>query len=70
MTDRQHYNDKARFSAPWVDAGVHSTRTAGRRRFWLNPPTETRTYWICAVAGEGSTSGDTEAAAIQNGKNW
>jgi hypothetical protein len=67
---RVHYNDPDRFSPPWEDGGKHDTRTAGVRRLWLHPPGGQRPYWICAVAGEGSTSGNTRAEAIENGKNW
>jgi hypothetical protein len=65
-----HYNDPHRFSAPWIDAGKHQTRTAGLRRFWLHPPTAETPYWTCSIAGEGSTCGDTREAAIESAKRW
>lgn len=67
---RQHYNSPTRLSAPWTDAGVHETRTAGKRRLWLHPPMAEGGYWTCAVAGAGSTSGDTAEQALERGKNW
>lgn len=65
-----HYNSPQRFSAPWIDAGIHETRTAGRRRLWLHPPIDDRDHWLCAVAGEGSTGGSTKEEALERGKNW
>ena len=63
-----HYNSYDRFSAPWVDAGVHVTRSAGRRRLWLLEGDDG--YWLCAIAGEGTTGGDTREAALENARNW
>lgn len=65
----EHYNSPDRFAPPWEDAGKHMTG-AGLRRLWLHPPQGPCTYWTCAVAGEGSTSGDTRQAALENGKRW
>lgn len=67
---REHYNSPGRHKAPWQDAGLHETRTAGRRRLWLLPPYEGCPTWTCAVAGEGSTCGDTREQAIERGKKW
>lgn len=68
--EREHYNSPSRYSAPWIDAGKHMTRTAGLRRLWLYPPLDEKDYWTCAIAGEGSTSGDTQEQALENGKAW
>lgn len=64
-----HYNDPDRFSGEWEDAGLHQTATYGLRRLWLHAPADGRDYWICAVAGAMSTSGDTRDEALQSGKN-
>lgn len=66
----KHYNSPDRFNAPWIDAGKHKTRNDGVRRLWLNPLSENRNYWICAVAGKGSTAGDTKESALQHAKEW
>jgi hypothetical protein len=65
---RTHYNDPDRLPAPWIDAGIHHTRTAGRRRLWLFEREDGT--WSCSVAGEGSTSGSTREEALQRGKEW
>jgi len=66
----EHYNSPNRYKAPWQDAGKHVTRTEGLRRLWLHPPTDGKSYWTCAVAGAGSTCGDTREQALQRGKDW
>lgn len=60
----QHYNYPDRFRAPWVDAGVHQTRKHGARRLWLLGPSGERPYWLCAVSGVCSVSGDTRDQAL------
>jgi hypothetical protein len=66
-----HYNSPGRFSAPWEDAGLHQTRTAGKRRLWLySPEHDGGSRWTCAVAGEGSSGGASREEALENAKNW
>lgn len=67
---KENYNSSDRFKAPWIDAGKHQTKTAGLRRLWLHPPTDEKGYWTCAVAGEGSTCGNTREQAMERGKAW
>jgi hypothetical protein len=67
---REHYNSPTRYSAPWIDAGLVKTRTAGTRRVWLHAPTGTMKTWTAAIAGEGSTCGDTREQALERAKNW
>lgn len=69
---KEHYNSPYRFQAPWVDAGKHRTRTAGLRRIWLYPPSGEKygNYWTAAIAGEGSTCGETKEQALANARKW
>ena len=67
---KEHYNSPDRFSPPWIDCGKHQTRTSGLRQLWALPPGNGSIYWLCSVAGEGSTSGDTKEEALERGKNW
>lgn len=64
----EHWNSPNRHSEPWIDLGLHKTRTAGTRRFWLYP-NEDGTFSL-AIAGEGSTCGATREEAIANGEKW
>jgi hypothetical protein len=56
---------------PWVDAGIHRTRTLGSVRLWLKPPTNScpKQIWDVAIAGYGPSSGFTREDAISNARN-
>jgi hypothetical protein len=50
----------------WNDQGLHYVAKVGQRCRILTY--DNGTYWIAAVRGHFSSSGDTEAEAIENAK--